>query len=199
MADQTQSWAERTVPVPPEKYPPASDPFVDAPDHQDDPTQLNFQRGRASVAARPTRRHHDNDHDDHEVAPHEPTGTGWPDSPPPAPVVPFGEQLRRGREWGVLGLVFSFVCWGIWAIWDGGTFLSSFLIYAVTLIVAVGVFALARLVGRLVWERQLHRVRRSARGAYLVVAVFLIGVGFSFLRQTGWVMDVWGWIKQLFY
>ncbi|MFI5840309.1 hypothetical protein ACIA8K_11450 [Catenuloplanes sp. NPDC051500] len=197
MADQTQSWAERTVPVPPETYPPASDPFVDAPDHNDDPTQLNFQRGRASVGARPSRQQH-HDHD-HEIAPHEPTGTGWPDAPPAPPAVPFGVQIRRGREWGVLGLIFSFVCWGIWAIWDGGTFVSSILIYLVTLIVAVGLFALARLVGRLVWERQLGRVRRSARGAYLVVGVFLIGVGFSFLRQTGWVMDVWGWIKHMFY
>ncbi|WP_033344513.1 hypothetical protein [Catenuloplanes japonicus] len=197
MADQTQSWAERTVPVPPEMYPPASDPFVDAPDHHGDPTQLNFQRGRASVAARQTRQH--DDHTQHELSPHEPTGTGWPDAPPPPPSVPFREQLRRGREWAGLGVVFSFVCWGIWAIWDGGQFAGSALIYAMTLLVAVGLFALARLVGRLVWERQLGRVRRSARGAYLVVGVFLIGVGFSFLRQTEWVMDVWGWIKQLFY
>ena len=197
MADQTQSWAERTVPVPPETYPPASDPFVDAPDHyEDDPTQLNFQRGRASVAPRAPRRHEDHDH---EVAPHEPTGTGWPDSPPPVPAVPLGVQLRRGREWGVLGLVSSFVCWGIWAIWDGGSFLGAFLTYVVTLVVAAGLFALARLVGRLVLERQLHRVRRSARGSYLIVGAFLIAVGFAYLSQTEWVMGVWGWIKSNFY
>ncbi|MDP9799876.1 hypothetical protein J2S43_008388 [Catenuloplanes nepalensis] len=191
MTDQTQSWAERTVPVPPDMHPPASDPGYD-----DDPTRLNFQRGRASVAPRASR-HHDNH--DHEIAPHEPTGTGWPDSPPPPPAVPFGVQLRRGREWGVLGLIFSFVCWGIWAISDGGSFLGAFLTYVVTLVVAVGLFALARLVGRLVLERQLHRVRRSARGSYLIVGAFLIAVGIAYLSQTGWVVDVWGWIKANFY
>ncbi|GAB7047925.1 hypothetical protein [Catenuloplanes indicus] len=189
MTDQTQSWAERTVPVPPDMHPQASDPGYD-----DDPTRLNFQRGRASVAPRASRHH-----DDHEIAPHEPTGTGWPDSPPPPPAVPLGVQLRRGREWGVLGLGFSFACWGIWALSDGGSFLGSFLTYVVTLVVAVGLFALARLVGRLVLERQLHRVRHSARGSYLIVGAFLIAVGIGYLTQTGWVMDVWGWIKANFY
>jgi hypothetical protein len=67
-----------------------------------------------------------------------------------------------------------------------------------TLCVAVGLFALTRTVGRLVLERQLGRVRRSARGAHLLTGLFLAGVGFAYLRQTEWVMDAWNWVRGLF-
>ena len=69
---------------------------------------------------------------------------------------------------------------------------------AAAMLVAGGLFALARVVGRLVLERQLGRVRRTARGAHLVTAVFLVGVGFTHLQQTRWVMDVWHWLAGLF-
>ena len=67
-----------------------------------------------------------------------------------------------------------------------------------TLLVAVGLFALARLLGRLVLERQLGRVRRTARGAHLVTAFFLVGVGVAYLQQTQWVVYAWNWFTGLF-
>jgi hypothetical protein len=178
MADQTQPWAERTVEVPPDIDHPAEAPA--------------YQRGVAQVkprAPRSTRQEQE------PVAPHEPTGTGWPDQPPPPPRTPLGQQLRRGREWTVLGVLFAFVCWGIWALSDGGNLFGPALTFVVSLIVAAGLFSLSRLVGRLVLEQQLGRIRRSARGSHLITGLFLIGVGFAYLRQTEWVVDTWGWIK----
>jgi hypothetical protein len=67
---------------------------------------------------------------------------------------------------------------------------------ASSLVVAAGLFALCRLVGRIVLERQFHRVRRSARGAHLVTAIFLVGVGVAFLRQTDWVMTAFHWVAD---
>ena len=46
-----------------------------------------------------------------------------------------------------------------------------------SLIVAAGLFALSRVVGRVVLEKQFGRVRRTARGSHLVAALFLVGVG----------------------
>lgn len=167
---ETQVWAERTVEMPKEGG--------------------GFRRGVASVGAPtpPT--------EPFPVAPHEPTGTGWPGAQD-APRLPPGyhlRQLRSGGQWSVLGGLFAFVCWGIWAISARGDLTSPVLTFVLTVFVAVGLFALARLLGRVIWERQLGRVRRSARGAHLVAGLFLAGVGVAYLRQTEWVMDVWNWL-----
>jgi hypothetical protein len=66
----------------------------------------------------------------------------------------------------------------------------------VTLVVAVGVFCLARLVGHLVLERWLGRTRRSARGSHMVTALFLAGVGIADLQQVQWVMDAVHWVMK---
>lgn len=151
-----------------------------------------FRRGVAQVTPRAPR----------PVAPHDPTGTGWPE-PEPDPLSVLGpsrdpRQWRRGGEWTWLGALFAFVCWGIWAISTRGDLLSPVVTFVLTLCVAVGLFALARLVGRVVLERQLGRVRRSARGAHLLTGLFLFGVGIAYLRQTGWVMDLFNFVRGLF-
>lgn len=134
------------------------------------------------------------------AAAHEPTGTGWPGAQPPAQRRPVGwhlQQLRRGGEWTSAALLFLFVCWGIWAISSAGAVATEVLVLAVTLLVALGVFALSRLLGRLVLEKQLGRVRRTARGAHLMVAIFLVGVGLAHLHQVPWVMTAWTWVTGL--
>jgi hypothetical protein len=173
MADQTQPWAERTVDMPPQPVPPP------------------FQRGVAQVQPRGPA----------PVAPHEPTGTGWPEPEPDprwAPQAYHRGQWRIGSGWTVFGGLVAFVCWGIWAISTRGDLTSPILTFVLSLGVAAGLFALTRLVGRVVLERQLGRVRRSARGAHLVTAIFLVGVGVAYLRQTEWVMDVVNWVQGLF-
>jgi hypothetical protein len=126
-----------------------------------------------------------------------PTGTGWPGDSGREPRLPLAyrmAQLRRGRRWTIAGALFALVCWGIWALSSLGNLGSPMATLVITSLVAVGLFALARLVGRVVWERQLRRVRRSARGAHLVTAAFLVAVGVAFLRQTEWVVTAWNWL-----
>ena len=53
--------------------------------------------------------------------------------------------------------------------------------------VAGGLFALQRLVGRMVLVRLFGRQRRTATLAHLGTAIFLIIVGVDFLRRTSWI------------
>lgn len=172
MADQTQPWAERTVEVPPQ-------PGV-VPSQRD-----AFRRGVAAVGQPRTPRT--------EQFPAVDPGDWTGDSAPRRPMGWHLAQLRRGGEWSAAGALFAFVCWGIWAISGRGDLAAPLLTFVLSLLTAVGLFALARLLGRLVLERQLGRVRRSARGAHLVTALFLAGVGVAYLQQTEWVVSAWNW------
>jgi hypothetical protein len=200
MPEQPQ-WSERTLDMPPQdpwaeapttpapvapSAQPGTRPFGDPP-----PGASPFSQGRAQVSPRPQR----------VAAEHEPTGVGWPGVEPPAtPTISWRwSELRRGGEWTTAAVLFAFVCWGIWAIAGGGdSLLTPIIVFLVTLAVAAGVFCLARVVGHLVLERQLGRVRRTARGSHLVTALFLTGVGIAHLQQTQWVMSAFHWITGLF-
>ncbi|MDG4789373.1 hypothetical protein O7626_26195 [Micromonospora sp. WMMD1102] len=193
MADHTQPWAERTVEMPPEGHGPGMPPDGYGPGMPPGPE--GFRRGVAQVGVPRT-------HGEPGTAPHEPTGTGWPmaEQEREREQLPPGyhwRQLRIGRHWSMLGGLFAFVCWGIWAISARGDLTSPVVTFVLTLFVAVGLFALARLVGRVIWERQLGRIRRSAQGAHLVTGIFLAGVGVAYLRQTEWVVDLWNWVAGL--
>jgi len=167
MDDPTQSWAERTVEMPPKENP--------------------FRRGVASVSA-PTPRT-----EPFPVA--SPDGPDWVEEP--VPRMPPGyhlQQLRIGAHWSLLGGLFAFVCWGIWAISARGDLTSPVVTFVLTLFVAAGLFALCRLLGWVILERQFGRIRRGARAAHAVTGLFLGGVGVAYLRQTEWVMDLWSWL-----
>jgi hypothetical protein len=192
MPEQPQ-WSERTLDMPPqdpwatpptEQMPPAPGPAAAPP-----PAPNPFSAGRAQVNPHPRTRQF--------AAEHEPTGTGWPDAEAPAPRRSM-RDLRRGGEWTSAAVLFAMVCWGIWAISSDGNLMTSVIILVLSLIVAGGLFALCRMVGRIVLERQFHRVRRSARGAHLAATLFLVGVGVAFLRQTDWVMEAYRWVVNLF-
>ncbi|MFG2057162.1 hypothetical protein ACGFI9_24390 [Micromonospora sp. NPDC048930] len=175
MADQTQPWAERTVEVPPQPGVGVVPPQRDA-----------FQRGVAQVGPGRTPR-------TEQFPTVDPTGWAG-DSAPRRPMSWHLAQLRRGGEWSAAGGLFAFVCWGIWAISGRGNLATPLLTFVLSLLTGVGLFALARLLGRVVWERQLGRIRRSARGAHLVTALFLAGVGVAYLQQTEWVVSAWNWV-----
>ncbi len=200
MPEQPQ-WSERTLDMPPQ------DPWADPPTASVPPRPASappaqpapapapspFSSGRAAVNPRPRTQQF--------AAEHEPTGTGWPGAEAPQDRHPLGwhlRQLRRGGEWSFAGLLFAFVCWGIWAISSEGQLTTPVVVFAVSLLVAAGLFALARLVGRLVLERQFGRVRRTARGSHIVAGIFLVGVGVAHLRQTEWVMTAFNWTVDLF-
>jgi hypothetical protein len=191
--------SERTLDMPPQ------DPWADPPTAQSPPPAAApgptaqgsdgqpFSRGRAQVNPHPRTQQF--------AAEHEPTGTGWPDAEPPQrrSVSWHIRELRRGGEWSFAAALFAFVCWGIWAIsTDGDDLTTPVVVFVLSLIVAAGLFTLSRVVGRVVLEKQFHRVRRSARGAHLVTALFLTGVGVAHLRQTPWVMDAYRWVVEQF-
>jgi hypothetical protein len=196
MPEQPQ-WSERTLDMPPQ------DPWADPPTAQappgvpapgpgaQTPDGQPFSRGRAQVNPHPRTQQF--------AAEHEPTGTGWPGAAPPQrrSMGWHMRELRRGGEWSFAAALFAFVCWGIWAIsTDGEDLTTPVVVFVLSLIVAAGLFALSRVVGRVVLEKQFHRVRRSARGSHLVAAVFLAGVGVAHLRQTPWVMDAYRWVVE---
>ncbi|WP_229406644.1 hypothetical protein [Micromonospora sp. NBRC 110038] len=184
MADQTQPWAERTVEVPPQ-------PGVGVPPQPD-----AFRRGVASVGQRRpprTEQFPTVEHGGH--AGHAGHDGRWSNvSAPRRPLSWHLNQLRVGGEWSAAGALFAFVCWGIWAISGRGNLGAPVLTFLLSLLVAAGLFGLSRLLGRVVLERQLGRVRRSARGAHLVTAVFLVGLGVAYLQQTEWVVSAWNWV-----
>ncbi|HEX8632482.1 MAG TPA: hypothetical protein VF755_30365 [Catenuloplanes sp.] len=192
MADHPQSWGDRTAAVPPQ------DPWAHLPDPEPTPAPVStpaFQRGVAHVKPAAPRTQ------TMPVAAHEPTGTGWPGGTGAQPRRSVGwhlDQLRRGGGWSVAGALFAFVCWGVWTLASGGDLTTPILVFVLSLAVAAGVFGLARVVGQVVLERQLGRVRRSARGAHLVTALFLGCVGVAYLQQTPWVMSAWNWAIGLF-
>ena len=172
MPEQPQ-WSERTLDMPPQ------DPWGPPP----------FVAGRASVTPNPRAQRF--------AAEHEPTGTGWPGAAPP-PARTTYRHLRGGGEWTLAAALFAFVCWGLWAIASEGNLLTSVIVFALSLMVAAGLFALCRLVGRIVLEKHLHRIRRSALGSHLITSVFLVGVGLAHLQQIDWVMRMYHWVVDLF-
>jgi hypothetical protein len=105
-------------------------------------------------------------------------------------------ELRRGGEWTSAAVLFAFVGWGIMAISNRGSLSTQAIVFVVTLVVAVGVFCLARVVGHLVLERWMGRTRRTARGSHLVTALFLVGVAIADLQQVQWVMDAVHWVTN---
>lgn len=193
MPEQPQ-WPERTLDMPPqdpwaeERTAPGPPPAPPGPAGPPSP----FSQGRARVNPGPQQPRF--------AAEHEPTGVGWPGAEPPAAHRGMSwrwSELRRGSEWTNAAVLFSFVCWGIWALSGGGPLGTPVIVFLVTLAVAVGVFCLARVVGYLVLERQFGRVRRSARGSHMVTALFLAGVGIADLQQTEWVMTAFRWVVDL--
>ena len=66
-----------------------------------------------------------------------------------------------------------------------------------TLAVALGLFLLLRLLGRLLIENWMGKTRRGATGAHIGVALFLVAVGIAYLQQTAWVVRLFGWMKGL--
>jgi hypothetical protein len=190
MPEQPQ-WSERTLDMPPQDpwADPPTAPNPHAPTDPPGPPGHPFSTGRAQVNPRPRTQQF--------AADHEPTGTGWPgaESTPPRHTA---RDLRRGGEWSTAALLFAFVCWGIWAISNGGDLSTPIIVFLLSVIVAAGLFTLSRWVGRIVLEKQFHRVRRSARGSHLVAAIFLVGVGVAHLQQTDWVMSAFHWVVGTF-
>ncbi|MGA8113883.1 MAG: hypothetical protein WCA46_09495 [Actinocatenispora sp.] len=107
------------------------------------------------------------------------------------------DTLRRGMGISMTGAMFSFVCWGIWAIANrNASFVSNLLMFVFVLAIAVGLFALCRLTGRLVIEGLMHRSRSSARLSHLAVGIYLVATGVSFASRVQWITTAYTWIRH---
>ena len=115
----------------------------------------------------------------------------WRDRPREDP-----RMLKRGWELSGIGAFFAFICWGIWAASQRAQLGSPLLSFMVALVVAVGVFFVSRLVGRVVLVNRLGRTRRSARAAHAASGLFLVAVGIGFLEKTTWVVQAYEWIVR---
>jgi serine/threonine protein kinase len=106
--------------------------------------------------------------------------------------------LRKGGGWTIAGASFVVLCWFVWAAANrksGAVLAPGFLV--ATAVVAVGLFMVLRLLGRLVIEGWMHKPRNSAHGAHLGTAAFLFAVGVTYLQETSWVMQAYRWLKGL--
>jgi serine/threonine protein kinase len=130
-------------------------------------------------------------------------GGGYPSDPPAGARVSRRPSinlrtLRRGGGWTMAGACFAVACWFVWAAANrksGAVLAPGFLV--ATVVVAVGLFIVLRLLGRVVIEGWMHKTRRGAHGAHLGTAAFLFGVGLTFLQETSWVMSAYHWLKGL--
>ncbi|GAA3450420.1 protein kinase domain-containing protein [Dactylosporangium matsuzakiense] len=176
--------------APPVSAPPVSAPPVSVAPVSAGGVAVNAEgvpqmRGRAKVIPR--------------AAP-EPTGMmdiGHEEDLQPRYTPPRGErsrQLKIGWELTGTGAIIAFICWGLWALDSEGNLSGPFIAFLVVLGVAVGVFALARLIGRLVLEQRLGRPRRSAKGAHAITGLFLAAAGFAYLREVSWAVEAYRWV-----
>jgi hypothetical protein len=193
MQEHREPWAEHTVETPGQPdtgpaWPPLAPPFAPI-------RRPEYHRGVAQVGARrPTPLETTQEYGGQSASWH-PGPEGVASRPP---VSYRMRQLRRGGEWTWVGGLFAFICWGIWTVSvRGGSFVVPAVAFALVLLIAVGVFTLSRLLGRLILERGLGRVRRSAWGSHLVTGLFLGAAGVAYLGQTEWVVDAWNWVRGL--
>ncbi|MEV6924184.1 hypothetical protein AB0M46_06685 [Dactylosporangium sp. NPDC051485] len=175
-------------PVPPVSAPPVSGVPVSAGGVSVNADGVPQMRGRAKVIPRPAP-------EPTGMLPIEPDESRLPRyTPPPGE---RARQLKIGWEYTGTGAVIAFICWGLWALDSEGGLTGPFIAFLVVLGVAVGVFALTRLLGRLLLEQRLGRPRRSARGAHALTGLFLAAAGIAYLREVGWFVSFYQWVKDL--
>lgn len=115
------------------------------------------------------------------------------------PAVPLRQrirQLRRGGRWSLIGAGVLVGCWGLFALTaDVGDQVGAGLALIVILAVGVFLFALCRLLGLVVLERTLHRVRRSAWVSHAIAGIFWAAAGVTYLSRIGWIAEAWAWLR----
>jgi hypothetical protein len=115
------------------------------------------------------------------------------------PTVPLRQrlrQLRRGGRWSLIGAVVLIVCWGLFALSaSAGDQAAAALALVVILVVGAFLFGLSRLLGLVVLERTLGRVRRSAWVSHAVAGLFWAAAGVTYLTRISWLVEAWNWLR----
>ncbi|ADD45074.1 serine/threonine protein kinase [Stackebrandtia nassauensis] len=160
------------------------------------PPSGRFGRGTATPTHRP--------HDEPDTQISGPTHHDEDQPPPPPPRPWFGREgklgaLSSGGELSMVGLLFFFVCWGIWALSNlRENFLGHILVLLLWIVLGIAVFAAARAIGTLLLVRWLGRTRESARLSHLASGAFLVYAGIYLLGQVTWITSTLEWISNLF-
>ena len=106
--------------------------------------------------------------------------------------LPFRQRmrnLRTGGGWSLVGFFALLVGWSTWAYAAGaGQLNQTAVVLGLIVAVAIGLFAVLRLLGGLLLERLMGRSRRSAIVSHLIVGAMLVVAGVSLLRQVPWVL-----------
>jgi hypothetical protein len=124
--------------------------------------------------------------------------TRGPIKEPSVPLRHRVRMLRRGGRWSMIGVGVLLGCWGLFALSESsraGDQVAAALALLVVLGVGVFLFALCRLVGRVVLERSLRRVRRSAWVSHVIAGLFFASAGITYLARIGWVVDALSWLR----
>ncbi len=111
---------------------------------------------------------------------------------------PGTRRLSLGWGWSFTGYLLMFIGWGVWAASVRGEMVIPLIDLGIVTVVAIGLFAVCRLFGRVVWEGTFNRPRRSARLAHALTGLFLTAAGIGFLAHTVWIADAITWIKTNF-
>jgi hypothetical protein len=111
------------------------------------------------------------------------------------PTRPEVRRLWFGWGWSFTGFLIGFIGWGVWAASVRGQMVVPLVDLGIVVFVAVGVFVVCRLFGRVVWEGTFRRPRRSARLAHALTGLFLAAAGVGFLAHTAWIADAVTWLK----
>lgn len=115
------------------------------------------------------------------------------------PAVPLRQRvrmLRRGGRWSAIGAAVLIGCWGLFALSSlSGDLAPATLALLVILAVGAFVFGVSRLVGLVVLERSMGRVRRSAWASHAVAGLLWIAAGVTYLTRIGWVVEAFNFIR----
>lgn len=106
-------------------------------------------------------------------------------------------SLADGWGFTATGLIVAFSGWGVWAAALRGSGTSAWSGLVFMLVVAAGLFGLARFFGYLVVGRVLGRPRIHARWAHLLTGLFLAASGVSYLVNTTWLADAGDWLGDI--
>lgn len=105
-------------------------------------------------------------------------------------------SLADGWGFSATGLLVLFCGWGIWAAAGRGTIAAPLVSFGIVVAVAVGVFVLSRLIGRIVLARLLRRPRLHARYAHFLTGLFLAAAGVAYFSRTTWIADSIDWVRD---
>jgi hypothetical protein len=108
-------------------------------------------------------------------------------------------NLSDGWGFTAAGLIILFCGWGLWAAAGRGLGTAPWPGLLLVLLVAFGVFVLARSVGYLVLERMWGRNRPHARWSHFLAGLVLTLAGVSYLINTDvlvdtWIRDLWDYL-----